>query len=150
MTWTDSRYPRVQLLYHPASCHGGYTLLSPSPMPSASELFSYWSIWGKAYPWWGMWLVKRSSIIKPTSARSLNDSDGNTALRLLSRASHPPGLIFIVYNPMFGTWQRYSFQMLNPSWPWWIHHHKSFLCKNSHPMLSITFFKKTFCFLKQG
>jgi hypothetical protein len=35
-----------------------------------------------------------------------------------------------------------SFPMLNPSWPWRIHHHQSFLCKNPHPMWSITFFSK--------
>jgi hypothetical protein len=37
-----------------------------------------------------MWPVKRSSIIKPTSTRSLIDSDGDTTPRLPSRASHPP------------------------------------------------------------
>jgi hypothetical protein len=46
-----------------------------------------------------MWPVKRSSIIKPTSVRSLIDSDGDTTLRHPSRASHPPGLIFIIFNP---------------------------------------------------
>jgi hypothetical protein len=107
--------------------------------PIAWWPFWYWSDWGKAYPWWGMWPVKRSSIIKPTSVRSLNDSDGDTAPRLPSRASHPLDLVFIIYNPKFGTWQRYNFQMLNPSRPWWIHHHKSFLCKNPHPVWSITF-----------
>jgi hypothetical protein len=64
-TKTGSRYLRVQLLHRPASCHGGYTLLPPSPTPSAGELFWYWSVRGKAYPWWGMWQLKgpRSSCL---------------------------------------------------------------------------------------
>jgi hypothetical protein len=37
--------------------------------------------------------LKKSSIIKPTPARSLNDSDEDTTPRLPSRASHPPSLI---------------------------------------------------------
>jgi hypothetical protein len=40
---------------------------------------------------------------EPTSVRSLIDSDGDTTLRLPSRASHLPGLVFIIYNPKFGT-----------------------------------------------
>jgi hypothetical protein len=72
--------------------------------PIAWWPFWYWSDRGKAYPWWGMWPVKRSSIIKPTSVRSLIDSDSDTTPRLLSRASHPPGLVFIIYNPKFRTW----------------------------------------------
>jgi hypothetical protein len=46
-----------------------------------------------------MWPVKRSSIIKPTSVRSLIDSDEDTTPRLPSRASHPPGLVFINFKP---------------------------------------------------
>jgi hypothetical protein len=53
-------------------------------------------VWHKAYPWRGMWPIKRSSIIKPTSARSLSDLDGDTTPRQSSRASHPPGLVFII------------------------------------------------------
>jgi hypothetical protein len=60
--------------------------------------FWYWSARGKAY----------------TSTRSLIDSDGDTTLRLPSRASHPPGLVFIIYNPKFGTWQRYIFSDVEP------------------------------------
>jgi hypothetical protein len=92
-TRTGSCYPRVQLLHHPASCYGGYTLLSPSPMPSAGKLFWYWFGQGKAYPCWDMWPVKRSSISNLTLARSLNNSDGDTTPRLPSRASHATGLI---------------------------------------------------------
>jgi hypothetical protein len=61
-----------------------------------------------------MWPVKGSSVIKPTSARSLIDSDGDTTPRLSSRASHPPGLSFIVSNPKFGTSQRYIFSDVEP------------------------------------
>jgi hypothetical protein len=92
-TKMGSRYLRVQLLHHPASCHRGYMLLSPSPTPSAGEQFWYWFVRGKAYTCRGMWTVKRSSIIKPTSARSFNDSYGGTTSRLYSRASHPSGLV---------------------------------------------------------
>src|SRR5688572_16727144 len=59
-------------------------------------------------------LVKGSSIIKPTSARSLIDSDGDTTPRLPSRASQPPGLSFIIFNPKSGTWQRYIFSDVEP------------------------------------
>jgi hypothetical protein len=34
--------------------------------------------------------------------------------RLLSRASQPPGLSFIIFNPKFGTWQRYIFSDVEP------------------------------------
>jgi hypothetical protein len=61
-----------------------------------------------------MWPCKRSSIIKPTSTRPLIDSDGDTTPRLPSRASHPPGLVFIIYNPKFGTCQRYIFSDVEP------------------------------------
>jgi hypothetical protein len=50
--------------------------------------FWYWSARDKAYPGRGMWLLKRSSIIKPTSTWSLIDSDGDTTPRLPSSASH--------------------------------------------------------------
>jgi hypothetical protein len=43
-----------------------------------------------------MWPVKTSSIINPTSAWSLTDSDGDNRPRLYPRASHPPGLVFII------------------------------------------------------
>jgi hypothetical protein len=46
-----------------------------------------------------MWPVKGSSVSRPTSTQSLSDSDGDTTPRLSSRASHPLGLIFIIYNP---------------------------------------------------
>jgi hypothetical protein len=67
--------------------------------PIACWRFWYWSAQGKAYPWRGMWLVKGSSVSRPTSVRSLIDSDGDTTPRLPSRASHPPGLVFIIFNP---------------------------------------------------
>jgi hypothetical protein len=61
-----------------------------------------------------MWLVKRSSIIKPTSTWSLINLDGNTTPILPSRASHPPSLVFIINNPKFGSWQRYIFSDVEP------------------------------------
>jgi hypothetical protein len=82
--------------------------------PIACWTFWYWSARGQAYPWRGMWPVKRSSIIKPTSVRSLIDLDGDTTPRLPSRASHPSGLVLIIYNPKFGTWQRYIFSDVEP------------------------------------
>jgi hypothetical protein len=40
--------------------------------------------------------------------------DGDTTPRLLSRASQPPGLNFIIFNPKFGTWQRYIISDVEP------------------------------------
>jgi hypothetical protein len=53
-------------------------------------------------------------VIKPTSARSLIDSDGDTTPRLSSHASHPPGLSLIISNPKFGTCQRYILSDVEP------------------------------------
>jgi hypothetical protein len=83
-------------------------------IPIAWWPFWYWSNRGRAYPWRGMWPVKESSIIKPTSVRSLIDLDGDTTPRLPSHASHPPSLVFIIFNPNFGTWQRYIFSNVEP------------------------------------
>jgi hypothetical protein len=88
----------------------------------------------------GLLEVPWSSSLHRVSLVFIVYLDGDTTPRLPSRASHPLGLVFIVYNPKFGTWQRYSFHMLNPSWPWQIHHHKSFPCKNPHPVWSIITF----------
>jgi hypothetical protein len=82
--------------------------------PIAWWPFWYWSDRGKAYPWRGMWPVKGSSVSRTTSTWSLSDSDGDTTPRLPSRASHPLGLIFIIYNPKFGTCQRYIFSDVEP------------------------------------
>jgi hypothetical protein len=70
--------------------------------PIAWWPFSYWSDRGKLTHK-GIWPVKRSSISKPTSARSLSDSDRDTTPRLPSCASHPPDLVFTIYNPKFDT-----------------------------------------------
>jgi hypothetical protein len=104
--------------------------------------FWYWSDRGKAYPWRGMWLVKRSLIIRPTSTQSLIDSDGDTTARLSSCASHPPGLVFIICNPEI--WYLAEVHLCRC----WTHHGhdgstiKSFLLKTSHPMWSIIFVLK--------
>jgi hypothetical protein len=93
-----------------------------------------------------MWPVKRSSIIKPTSRRSLIDSNRDTTPRLSSRASHPPGLSFIILTQSLVPDRGTSFPMLNPSRPWWIHHQVVFL-KTSHPTWSIIFCQnKTLCY----
>jgi hypothetical protein len=93
-----------------------------------------------------MWLVKGSSVRRPTSTRSLIDSDGDTTPRLSSRLSHPPGLSFTISTQSLVHDRGTSFTMLNPSWPWWIHHQVLFL-KTSHPTWSIIFCQnKTFCF----
>jgi hypothetical protein len=96
-----------------------------------------------------MWPVKGSSVIKPTSTRSLTDTDGDTTPRLSSRASHPPGLSFNHFKPkvwylsevhLFRCWTchghdgsiiKFSFQK-HPS-----HFATSSFCKN-----------KTFCFAR--
>jgi hypothetical protein len=101
--------------------------------------FWYWSDWGKAYPWRGMWPVKRSSIIKPTLTQFLIDLDRDTTPRLPSRASLTRSVSSLSFTtqdlvPDRGT----SFQMLNPSWPWWIHH-QVFSLRTSPPIWSIIF-----------
>jgi hypothetical protein len=90
----EHRYTTVQ----PLATEGTRYSLHLST-PAACWPFWYWSARGKAYPWRGMWPVKRFSIIKPTSVRSLIDSDGDTTPRLPSHASNPPGLVFIIFNP---------------------------------------------------
>jgi hypothetical protein len=141
-TRPGSCQPRAQIHHRPASCHGGYTLLLPS-------LHWYWSAWGKPYPWWGMWLVKRSSIIMPTSARSLIDSNGDTTSRLPSRASQPSGLVFIIFNPK--VWYVTEVHLVRG----WTHHGhdgstiKFYFWKHPIPSEASSFVKtKTFLFSK--
>jgi hypothetical protein len=145
-----SRQPRAQIHHHPASCHEGYTLLSPSLHSHCVVAFLVLVRSRQSLPWRGMWPVKRSSIVKPTSTRSLIYSDRDTTPRIPSRASHLPGLVFIIYNPKFGTWQRYIFSDVNPSRPWWIHH-LVFSLKTSHSIWSIIFYlKQNILFSKQN
>jgi hypothetical protein len=128
-----------------------HATLAISPFPLCVGLFWYWFDRGKAYPWWVMWQVKRSLIIKPTSTRSLIDLDRDTTPRLPSRASHPPSLVFIIYNPK--VWYMSEVHLFRC----WTHHGhdgftiKSFLWKIPIPYEASSFVKiKTFCFLKQG
>jgi hypothetical protein len=86
-----------------------------------------------------MWPVKGSSVSRPTSERSLIDSDGDTTPRLLSRASQPPGLSFIIFNPKFGTWQRYIFSDIEHIMAMMDPPSQNFLFENIPTHWSITF-----------
>jgi hypothetical protein len=117
-TRPGSRQPRAQIHHRPTSCHRGYTLLSPSLHSHCVLAFLVLVCSRQILPMTRHVPVKRSSIIKPTSTRSLIDSYGDTTLRLSSRASHPPGLSFIIIKsqslvPGRGT----SYPMLDPSRP---------------------------------
>jgi hypothetical protein len=112
--------------------------------------FRYWSPRGKAYPWQGMWPAKRSSISKPTSTRSLIDSDGDTTPRLPSHASHPLGLVFIIFSPK--TWYLTEVHLVRC----WTHHGhdgstiKFYFWKPPIPSKASSFVKtKTFLFSKE-
>ena len=62
------------------------------------------------------------------SVRSLIDIDGDTTPRLLSRASHPPGLSFIIFNPKSGIWPKvHLFRCWTHQGLWQIHHQVLFL-----------------------
>ncbi len=121
--------------YHPASCQVDTRYSRHLSTPIACWPFWYWSAWGKAYPWWGMWPVKGSSVSRPTSTRSLSDSDGDTTPKLSSRARSQlyylnPKVWYLTevfllvqvtarsrlhhLNPKFGTCQRYIFSDVEP------------------------------------
>jgi hypothetical protein len=96
-----------------------------------------------------MWPVKRPSIIKPTLTWSLIDSGGDTTPRLPSRASHPPGLVFIIFNPKI--WYLTEVHIVRC----WTHHGldgstiKFYFCKHPIPSEASSFVKtKTFLFSK--
>jgi hypothetical protein len=108
-TRSGSRQPRAQIHHRPTSCHRGYTLLSPSLHSHCVLAFLVLVCPRPSLP-----MMRHVAIIKPTSTRSLIDADGDTTPRLSSCASHPPGLVLIIYNPKFGTWQRYIFSDVEP------------------------------------
>jgi hypothetical protein len=82
--------------------------------------------------------------------RSLIDSDGDTTPSLSSRASHLPGLSFIISNPKYGTWQRYIFFDIEPIMAM-MDPPSSFILKTSHPLETSSFVKtKHFVFLEQS
>ena len=146
-----SRQPRAQIHHRPACCHGGYTLLSPSLHSHCVLSYSSISLpvakltHGEACD-----QLKGSSVSRPTSTRSIIDSDGDTTLRLPSRASQPPGLGFIIFNPKFGTWQRYIFSDVEPIMAM-MDPPSSFILENIPPTWSIIFCQnKTFCFSRAG
>jgi hypothetical protein len=72
-------------------------------------------------------------------------------MRLLSRASHPPGLSLIISNPKFGTWQRYIFSDVEPIKAL-MDPLSNFIFENIPPTFATSSFVKTkhFVFLKQG
>jgi hypothetical protein len=126
--------------------HGGYMLLSPSLHSHCVLSYLVLVCPRQSLPMTRHVPVKGSSIIKPTSTRSLIDSDGNTTPRLSSRASHPPGLSLIISNPKFGTCQRYIFSDVEPSMAM-MDPPSSFIFENIPPTCSIIFCEnKTFCF----
>jgi hypothetical protein len=96
------------------------------------------------------WPVKGFSISRPTSVRSLIDWDGDTTPRLPSRASHPPGLIFIIFNPKI--WYLIEVHLVRC----WTHHDhdgsiiKFYFWKRPIPFEASSFVKnKTFLFSKE-
>jgi hypothetical protein len=117
--------------------------------PIACWPFWYWSAWGKAYPWWGIWPVKGSLVSRPTSIRSLSDSDGDTTPRLPSRASHLLDLVFIIFNPKIWYLTEVHFVRC------WTHHGhdgstiKFYFWKHPNPSEASSFcFKQNICFSK--
>jgi hypothetical protein len=96
-----------------------------------------------------MWPVKGSSVIKPTSRRSLIDSDGDTTPRLSPRASHLPGLSLIISNPK--VWYLAEVHLF---WCWSHHGHdgstiKFYFQKHPSHFATSSFCKdKTFCFAR--
>jgi hypothetical protein len=88
--------------------------LAISPLPVRDCLFMYGIVGFKLTHDEVCGQIKGPRSVGQQSVRSLNDSDGDTTPRLLSRASHPPGLSFIIFNPKSGTWQRYIFSDVEP------------------------------------
>jgi hypothetical protein len=67
--------PWSTVLLHPASLPIGYTLLTPSPTPSAQLSFHVWN--SQVHAYCGMWLVcKVSTTTSQSTERSLSDTDG--------------------------------------------------------------------------
>jgi hypothetical protein len=108
--------------------------------PIACWPFWYWSARGNAYPWRGMWLVKGSSVSRPTSTQSLikwlrrrhyTETSLSWKSPARSRLYHLQSQSLV---PGRGT----SCLILNPSRPWWIHHQVLFM-KTSHSIWSIIF-----------
>jgi hypothetical protein len=96
-----------------------------------------------------MWPVKGSSVSRPTSVRSLIDLDRDTTARLPSRASQPPDLVFIIFNPKI--WYLIEVHLVRC----WTHHGhdgstiKFYFCKHPIPSEASSFIKtKTFLFSK--
>jgi hypothetical protein len=117
-TKPGSRQPRAQIHNRPASCHGGYTLLSPSLHSHCVLAFLVLvCLRQKLTHDEACDQLKGPRSAGPTSTRSLSDSDGDTTTRLYSRASHPPGLSFIISTQSLVPGRGTSFPMLNPSRP---------------------------------
>jgi hypothetical protein len=124
----------------PASCHGGYKLLSPSPTPSAGELFWYWSNQEEAYPvpYQGMWIVINSLL---TSLRRM--------VLNRHRRRHYTETLFSCKSPARSQFIQTFFPFLVPDrgtlFQWWTHQHLDesitislFLFFNQKPITSVT------------
>jgi hypothetical protein len=70
--------------------------LAISPLPVRDFIFIYGIARFKLTHDEACGQIKGPRSAGQQSVRSLNDSDGDTTPRLLSRASHPPGFSFII------------------------------------------------------
>jgi hypothetical protein len=112
MNW--STLPGSTLPYHPASCQEDNCYSHHLPRLVRSCHFTY-GIAGFRLTHdevCGQLKGPRSTGLQ--SVRSLIDTDEDTTPRLLSRASQPPGLSFIIFNPKSCTCQRYIFSDVEP------------------------------------
>ena len=145
-TRMGSRQPRAQILHRPASCHGGYTLLLPSLHSHC--VFSYYGI---SLPEAKLTHDEACDQLKGPRSASLHETVLNRLRRrhyteTPSCASQSLGLSFIIFNPKFGTWQRYIFSDVEPIMAM-MDPPSSFIFENIPPTWSIIFVKnKTFLF----
>jgi hypothetical protein len=117
-TRSGSHQPRAQIHHRPASCHRGYTLLSPSLHSHCVLSYSGISLpEAKLTHDEACDQLKGSLISKPTSTRSLIDSDGDITPRLSSCASHRPVSALSFQTQSLVPGRGTSFPLLNPSWP---------------------------------
>jgi hypothetical protein len=112
MNW--SAQPGGTLPYHPASCQEDNCYSHHLPCPVRGCQFTYGIAGFRLTHDEVCGQLKGPRSIGLQSVRSLIDTDGDTTPRLLSRASQPPGLSFIIFNPKSGTWQRYIFSDVEP------------------------------------
>jgi hypothetical protein len=109
-----SALPGSTLPYHPASCQEDNCYSHHLPRPVRGCLFTYGIAGFRLTHGEVCGQLKGPRSAGQQSVRSLIDSDEDTTSRLLSRASQLPDLSFIIFNPKFGTWQRYIFSDVEP------------------------------------